>query len=553
MPKRYEQLKKLVAFVKPKVIVEVGTHNGLRARMMCEEAIKHQPRVHYIGYDLFDEATAETNKREMNGKGAGSENLAAENLAIEGVTFELIKGDTRQTLHGKDVRADFVFIDGGHSVETIRGDYEALKHSRMIALDDYYSGDFDTTRYGCNSLLADIPHEVLPVEERTNHKGVKVRIAVVGYSSKWEKAVREICGKDGHKDFVFWRGDDTIKSDLVCVCNTLEDAIDTDKALEDIKKHVRKRMFYVLKEDAFRKLPWWRKKLEQYFQLTEWMEPPGSGEACGQGMPLAIVGEWQSRGVLDDDKRFEQTSANVKVVSKRVRVGDGPNGRTAVIACYGPSLLKTWPEIEAERKYFDRDVFSVSGSHDFLVRRGIVPNYHIECDPRVHKAANLNNPQPGVKYYIASCCHPEYVQKLKDYDISLWHLCNGQDSFRIVEELESEKDQSLITGGGSVGLRSIALAYAMGYREFHIYGMDCSFTSDDEPKQWAGPHKGKRQKVMDIKTEDGRWFKTSPVLVTYTRHFFDTVQRAPDAKFFMQGDGLLQHMCRLSMAQTEAA
>ena len=71
--KRYGQLKKLIAFVKPKVIIEVGTHKGTRAEMMCREAVKYQERVHYIGYDLFELADAESNARELNGKGAGSE------------------------------------------------------------------------------------------------------------------------------------------------------------------------------------------------------------------------------------------------------------------------------------------------------------------------------------------------------------------------------------------------------------------------------------------------------------------------------------------------
>lgn len=559
MPKRYEQLKKLVAFVKPKVIVEVGTHNGLRARMMCEEARKYNANVHYIGYDLFDEADAETNEREMNGKGAGSQTLAMENLKIDGVTSEFHKGDTRKTLHGQDVRADFVFIDGGHSVDTIRGDYEALKHSRMIALDDYYSGDFDTNKFGCNKLLEGIPHELLPIEEKTNHKGVKVKIAVVGYSSKWADAVRKVMSTDGHKDVLFWRGEDGPKSDIVVCANYLETQIDIDAALEKLKKHVRKRLFFVVREDAFRTLAWWRKKLGEYFQLLEWMEPPEVGEACGQGMPLAVVGEWQSRGVLDDDRRFDQTAENVKLVAKRVRTGDEKNGRSATIVCYGPSLLQSWPEVEAERKYFNRDIFSVSGSHDFLVRRGVVPDFHVECDPRVHKASNLNNPQEGTKYLIASCCHPDLVKKLLPFDVSLWHLCNGQESFRILEELESEKGENLITGGGSVGLRALALGYAMGYREFHIYGMDCSFSSGYEnPKeldsykerQWAGPHKGKLQRVINVKCGD-LWYKTSPVLVTYTRHFFDTVQRAPDAAFYLRGDGLLQHMAKLSMEENK--
>jgi uncharacterized Rossmann fold enzyme len=489
----------------------------------------------------------------MNGKGAGSIDAATQYLSeIDGLTFEFIKGDTRKTLHGQDVRADFAFIDGGHSVETIRGDYEALKGSRMIALDDYYSGDYDPNTFGCNTLLENIPHEVLPEIEKTNHKGVFVQIAVVGYSEKWQKAIKRVIKDEGHKDFVLWRGHETVKADLVCACNTLEHEVDIDAALTEIKKLIRRRLFFVLKADAMRSTQWWRDKMGQHFQLMEWMEPPGSGEVVGTAMPLVIVGEWQSRGVLDDDRRFEQTAANVKLVSKRVEVGGPEHKRKAIIVCYGPSLLQTWPEVKGEQKLLDGDIFSVSGSHDFLIRRGIIPDFHVECDPRVHKAANLNMPTEGVKYLIASCCHPEYVEKLKDQDIALWHLCNGQDSFRIVEELESEKGQNLITGGGSVGLRAIALAYAMGYREFHIYGMDCSFSSEETPRQWAGPHKGKKQKVIEVKTETGRWFKTSPVLVTYTRHFFDTVQRAPNAQFYLQGDGLLQEMCRVSMQQDAA-
>lgn len=180
---RYNQLADLVHEHQPVTIVEIGTHHGYRAWTMCMAALEHEPKVHYIGYDLFDQATPETNERELNGKGAGSSRKALEAMrhisAIHpGFVFELHQGDTRNTLHGKNVVADFVFIDGGHSVETIRGDYDAVKGSKVIVFDDYYVSGADTAKFGCNEVVKDIPHKLLPVVDRFG-EDLRIQMAMV--------------------------------------------------------------------------------------------------------------------------------------------------------------------------------------------------------------------------------------------------------------------------------------------------------------------------------------------------------------------------------------
>jgi methyltransferase family protein len=167
---RYNQLLPLIDEAKPQTIVEIGTHLGIRAVQMCLQALHHHERVHYIGYDLFEDATDENHRIEMNGKGrAYMEAPIARLEAIAGnlpqFSYTLIKGNTRETLHGDTVKADFVFIDGGHSVETIRGDYEAVKGSKVVVFDDYYTG-VDTEKFGCNRIVADLPHRVLPAMDR---------------------------------------------------------------------------------------------------------------------------------------------------------------------------------------------------------------------------------------------------------------------------------------------------------------------------------------------------------------------------------------------------
>ena len=53
---------------------------------------------------------------------------------------------------------DFIFIDGGHSVETINNDFnfslKMIKKNGFIILDDYYHNNKNLIKYaGCNNLI----------------------------------------------------------------------------------------------------------------------------------------------------------------------------------------------------------------------------------------------------------------------------------------------------------------------------------------------------------------------------------------------------------------
>ncbi len=548
--KRYKQLEKIVKFCQPRTIIEIGAHQGERAEMLCREALKYHDKVHYTGYDLFEDATAETNAAELNGKAPATEAALRDRLSkIPGLTFELVKGNTRTTLHGTEFFADLVFIDGGHSVETIRGDYEAVKGSCVIVFDDYYTGGADTSKFGCNTILEGVEHEVLPREDHS--KGMGIKLAAIGYSTKWADAFTRIRQKDRIKSIAIWRPGMYRPADMIALINTLEQLPNPSEVLEDVRKQC-KRIFFVIGSDALRDLPWWRSELEKRFQVHEWFgninEIDGpTTEVCGTASPHAIIGEMRAKGVLDEDVRYEQVKANSAKVKKRLPPPPDVHDRTAVIVCYGPSLNDTWTDLMGQMKFKGGDVFSVSGAHDYLLRRDIVPTYHVECDPRAHKADNLTRPSEGVQYLIASCCHPSLVDKLLPYDLTLWHMCNGEESFKAIDELEP--DQFMIHGGGNAGLRAIAVAYVMGYRNFIIYGMDCSFKGD---QQWAGRHVGKKKDVLEVVC-DGERFQSSSVMVSYARHFLSTVENAPGASFSLVGHGLLQAMIRAANKEENRA
>lgn len=153
---RYLELLKLIDQYKPRTIVEIGVWNGANAIRMIQQAQKYHQDIVYTGYDLFEGATSQTDATEFNVKGHNSMWAVAAYIKAEtGVTPTLIKGDTNQTL--LPITADFVFLDGGHSIGTIEHDYSCVRDSKIIVLDDYYTSDGgacpDVSKFGCNRLL----------------------------------------------------------------------------------------------------------------------------------------------------------------------------------------------------------------------------------------------------------------------------------------------------------------------------------------------------------------------------------------------------------------
>lgn len=169
---RYVQLLDAVREAAPKSIVEVGTWNGERAQQMLNLA---PSGCKYYGFDLFEEATKATDAAEMNVKPHYFIDAVYDRLSSWDV--QLFKGNTRETLKWfkPETKIDFVWLDGGHSVETIRSDWENLKphlsDNAWVFFDDYYTGPIDTSKFGCNLIVADMKHEVLPDRDHVTGGG----------------------------------------------------------------------------------------------------------------------------------------------------------------------------------------------------------------------------------------------------------------------------------------------------------------------------------------------------------------------------------------------
>jgi len=184
---RYSYLYDMIKQFKAKRILETGTWNGGRAIKMAEAAFTHTNTVQYIGYDLFGLASTELDKKEFNTKKHHTLKEVSDRLnkytkekKKQGKVFEYVlnEGDTKETLKEK-IDVDFVFIDGGHSYETVKHDFEKLKHNPQIVLDDFFLEDDDGKKpseehCGVNKLFEEItlPKKVLKTRDPVISGGI---------------------------------------------------------------------------------------------------------------------------------------------------------------------------------------------------------------------------------------------------------------------------------------------------------------------------------------------------------------------------------------------
>jgi predicted O-methyltransferase YrrM len=172
--------------------MEIGVWNGYQAFHMIKTCLKRSPNVSYYGFDLFEEMNEQKYIEEWAKQPPHSRDVSKLLNRTKGNIY-LYKGDTQVTLpkHIKDLPVmDFVFIDGGHSLKTIKNDWSHVKklmgQKTIVIFDDYWIGD---PQQGCKRLIDELNREqykieFLPVVDTFEKKTYTLKIQMVKVSLK---------------------------------------------------------------------------------------------------------------------------------------------------------------------------------------------------------------------------------------------------------------------------------------------------------------------------------------------------------------------------------
>ena len=184
-----------IEIYKPKNFIEVGVFQGVTSRNVCEKLYEiNKENFLFHGIDIFEDTNINIDNKEMTIKHNKISNpfkhlifniILKKNLfSIDSIysflkkfknNVQLYKGFSETELPKIDMsKIDMVFLDGGHSYETVRSDLslilKGIKKNKIIICDDY-----DQVDYGVKKAVDELLNQVTEIKQ-LNKRLVRITV-----------------------------------------------------------------------------------------------------------------------------------------------------------------------------------------------------------------------------------------------------------------------------------------------------------------------------------------------------------------------------------------
>ena len=466
-PNRYQQISQIMKEYKPKTVIETGTWNGGRAIEMALTAFDYTDTFTYHGYDLFEDATIETDHEEFNAKAHNKMSAVQKRLEEfaehmkenknKTFIFELNKGNTRDILKDQSAWFDMALIGGGNSIKTVAHDYDCVKQTPIVMLDHYFREDDD---------------KMAPND------------AYCGVNKVWEK----LKGNKDIRKHVLPSGDRVKDGGFTHFMIVL-----SDKNLPNIPADLQRVPIVVNPRDCVPK-DYIRGNIKDNMKLI----PKNKFiQKCRTHNDHAII---------------ISGGPNIDYAELKDTLNKYPKAITMCVKHAYPGLIAN--DIKPDTCIL-LDPRSIEGESTHGVKRKDL----------------LKDLDEDTKFLVASMTDPSVTNYLMEKKANIWGWHAFTESLRddedrkhaiknnqvkIREDVGLPVGATLITGGTCAAMRAIGMLHTMGFRNMHLFGFECSLDkepTDDMKKETTGADdEPKRPKYFQVSVGDKAFWTTGELL-----------------------------------------
>ncbi len=242
--------------------------------------------------------------------------------------------------------------------------------------------------------------------------------------------------------------------------------------------------------------------------------------------PLKVIGKC----VASDEELIANMEATITRRLPEVEIQQPRAGTLAVVAS-GPSVsgeLETIRRMQME----GTPIVAIKDSHDWLIERGVIPDYAFAVDPQEHRWDCFKLKHPDVHYIIASQCNRTMFDHLHGHKVTVWHTYMQHGQKRPLNKM-------LIGGATTSGLRALSVFWVMGWRNFALFGYDSCLQGDMLRVNGTGVKES--DPVLEIKLDPAsdKVYRCNPSMALQAQHFEEHYGTLSGSSFTAYGEGLI--------------
>lgn len=215
------------------------------------------------------------------------------------------------------------------------------------------------------------------------------------------------------------------------------------------------------------------------------------------------------------------------------------NDRPAVVCGAAPSMRKytdTIKEISTKGA-----VFACNSAAKYLIDHGIEVDFQPMLDPHPIMIESMHS---GAKSHLLASYVDPALFKVANNPV-IWHPCEEWVEERLKDE---QRSFTYIGVGISVAISTLCIAYTMGHREIHVFGMDSCFEGDAFYANGKGAVTGETAPLYVDVEFNGKTYKTTYDMKQQVLVFVEIAKLLlkHGVQLKVYGDGLLQDVWRSS-------